>query len=174
MRKHSNIRLMNGIVSAVVLCFFIAHGLLGSTSALSPFETGLTWVVWIGMACVGVHLILSMVTSWQQLNDPGSPPSARKKRHLVLKWTTGLLLLVAVVVHIGFMRSYGPAATQSMASGAVATIAVAATFALHACVGGKSLLTDIFIDKKYLVVYRVVVCAFAAVCALATIAGVVL
>lgn len=174
MRKHSNIRLANGIVSAIVVCFFIAHGLLGSVSAVAPFANSFAWVVWIGMVCIGIHVVLSMATSWQQLNDPDFPPSARKKRHLALKWATGILMLVAVAVHIGFIRFYGAGATQSMVSGALVTIAVAATFAIHACVGGKSLLTDIFVDKKYLGVYRIVVCAFAVVFACATIAGVAL
>ena len=172
MRKQSNTRIVNGVISAIIVCFFAAHGILGSVFAVAPFESSIAWAVWIGMALVALHIIVSIVTSYQQLTDAEFPPSARKKRHLVLKWATGILLLVAVGAHVFCIHAYGAAAAQSSVTGAIATVAVAAMFAIHTCVGGKSLLKDIFVDRKYLMVYRVVLCVLAIVFACATIAGV--
>lgn len=173
MRKHSNIRMVNGMLSAAIVCFFVAHGILGSISAIAPFESGLAWTIWIGVACIAVHVVVSIATSWEQLHDPDNPPSDRKKQHLALKWATGLLLLASVAVHVAFIRIYGAAATQSMATGAFVIIFVAVMFAYHACVGGKSLLKDILVDRKYLTAYRVIVCTLAIVFIIASIAGVV-
>lgn len=172
MRKHSKTRLVNGVLSTIIVVFFAAHGILGSVSAIAPFDSGLSWAIWIGMACVALHVVVSIATSFQQLTDADYPPSARKKRHLALKWVTGILLLAAVGAHVFCIHTYGAAATQASATGALATIAVAATFAIHACVGGKSLLTDILVNQKHLMAFRVAVCVLAIVFVIATIAGV--
>jgi succinate dehydrogenase hydrophobic anchor subunit len=43
--------------------------------------------------------------------------------------------------------------------------------AVHLCVGSKSLLKDLEIDRRYKTAFRIVVCVFAAAFALSGIAG---
>lgn len=161
MGKRSISRLVNGIVSAVLVVFFLAHGVLGGVSLVSGVEGTLTWLVWVGVALVVVHVMASVVTSREQLADEQRPPSARKKRHLALKWTTGVLLALCAAAHVIF---------KDALAGRVAMVLVAVALAVHACVGAKSLLKDVGVDRRYKMAFRVVVCIFvvafvsAAVC----------
>ena len=154
MCKPPTARFVNGVISAVIVVFFLVHGVLGSASILTGYIGPLAWLVWCGVAIVAVHVVVSVVTSYQQLTDAEFPPSARKKRHLALKWATGILLAVAAAVHIVLPKS--------AATAAFAIIAVSAFLAVHLCVGSKSLLTDLSVDKRFKTAFRVVVCVFAA------------
>ena len=120
------------------------------------------WVVWIGVGFVILHIVLSVVTSYQQLTDAEFPPSARKKRHLALKWLTGILLACAIVTHIACVRVPGLVATAPFLP-KLATIVLSCVLAWHICVGMKSLLKDIGASKKYMTLLRVAVCLLAAV-----------
>ena len=148
-------------------------------------EEGFLFVVryaMLGLEAVGVAVLLvsavkaliSVFTSREQLTDVERPPSARKKRHLALKWATGGLLLAAAAVHVVVMRTWGAAAAQSTATGAVLTIVLATVLAIHLCVGSKSVLKDLGIDRRYMTPFRVVVCAFAVLFAVSAIAAVIL
>ena len=110
---------------------------------------------------VGVHVVVSIVTSREQLVDTERPPSKRKKRHLALKWATGILLAIAVIAHIVLPHD-----------GMLALFAIGAvciTFAIHLCVGARSLLKDLGFDRRYKTAFRVAVCAFLLVCLIAMI-----
>ena len=174
MSKGSKIRFANGVVSAAIVVFFLVHATLGSVSALTGFRSPFAWFVWVGVALVAAHVVISVFTSREQLTDVERPPSARKKRHLALKWATGGLLLAAAAVHVVVMRTWGAAAAQSTATGAVLTIVLATVLAIHLCVGSKSVLKDLGIDRRYMTPFRVVVCAFAVLFAVSAIAAVVL
>ena len=159
-RKRSLSRFVNGIVSAIIVCFFAAHGLIGSFASVFSFTSALRWVVWVGVALVALHVLLSALTSYLQMTDAEFPPSARKKRHLVLKWATGILLALMVVAHITCMRVSG--ALVPVLS-AVVTALVAVALAVHVWVGAKSLLKDIGAGTALMTPLRVVMCALAAV-----------
>lgn len=168
MQKRSGSRLANGAVSALIACFFLIHGLLGSFAFALPSAHPLLWVVWVGVGFVVLHIVLSAVTSYQQLTDSEYPPSTRKKRHLALKWATGCLLAAAVVAHIACMRI--PAlviAAPFLPS--LSTVVLSAVLAWHICVGMKSLLKDIGVGKKLMTPLRVLVCALAAVFCIASL-----
>ena len=92
MRKRPIARFVNGIASAVILAFFIAHAFLGSFRGVFSSDSPPAWVLWAGIAVVAFHVVASVVTSYQQITDEEFPPSVRKKRHLLLKWVTGGLL----------------------------------------------------------------------------------
>lgn len=173
MRKESKARIVNGVISAAIVVFFLVHASLGSLSALVGFTSPFAVAVWLGVALVGAHVIMSIVTSREQLTDPERPPSARKKRHLALKWATGGLLAAVAVAHIVTTRLYGAQAMQSSLSGALLIVALAIVLAVHLCVGSKSLLKDLGIDRRFKTAFRVVVCIFAAFFAIAAIVGVV-
>lgn len=162
MRKRSNMRLANGVVSAAIVCFFLIHGLLGSFAFALPSAHPFLWVVWIGVGFVVLHIGLSVVTSYQQLTDPEFPPSSRKKRHLALKWATGVLMACSIVAHIACARIPSLVAAVPFLP-KLATVVLSAVLAWHICVGMKSLLKDVGLGKKLITPLRVIVCALAAV-----------
>lgn len=162
-RPRSLARRINGIVSACIVVLFLAHGILGGISALTDFSSPLTWLVWVGVAFVVVHVVLSIVTSRQQLTDTVRPPSEAKRRHLLLKWVTGILLAVLVVIHIVVMRVVGPDTVQSTVTGVVLIIVLVVVLATHIGLGSKSLLKDLNVDRKWRNAFRVAVCVVAAV-----------
>lgn len=167
MRQRLTARLVNGIISAVIVAFFVVHAALGSVGALAGYTSPLKGLVWCGIALVVAHVVVSVVTSIQQLADADRPPSTRKKRHLALKWATGALLAVAVVVHVAAMRSYGSVSLQTTASGVVLTLVLCIVLGIHVCVGSKSLLKDLNIDRRYKGAFRMAVCVVLAVVAIA-------
>ncbi|MBO4352045.1 MAG: hypothetical protein J5818_00960, partial [Eggerthellaceae bacterium] len=146
-------------------------GLLGSLSSVLSFTPAMVWVVWVGVVFMAAHVLVSVVTSYEQLTDVEFPPSARKKRHLLLKWVTGGLLLATVVAHITCVQLFGAFALQTTVSAVVVTLAVVLTLAIHICVGAKSLLTDLGLDKRHMTLLRWVVVALAVAIALITIAS---
>ena len=168
MRKRSNMRLVNGVVSAAIACFFLAHGLLGSLVPFVAYTGFPRWIVWVGIGFVAVHVCLSVATSYEQLTDAQFPPSARKKRHLALKWATGGLLAAAVAIHVVCMR-----ATSAFSPVTIALVAIvlAAVLAVHVWVGMKSLLKDIGLSKGLITPLRVATCALAVAFAVAAVAS---
>jgi hypothetical protein len=107
-----------------IVVFFLVHAALGSLSGLFGLKSPLAWLVWVGVALIAAHIVVSVVTSREQLSDVEHPPSVRKKRHLVLKWATGGLLAAAAIAHIATMWTWGAEAVQSAASGAALTAAI--------------------------------------------------
>ena len=162
MRKGSRSRLINGVICAVMVAFFLVHGALGSASLALGFKGTLAWLAWFGIALVAAHVIASVVTSYEQLTDTVRPPSVNKKRHLALKWVTGALLAVCIVAHVLLKGSI---------AAHIATIALDIVLAVHLCVGSKSILKDLNIDRKYRTHFRVAVCVVAAVFVIAVLAS---
>ena len=162
MRKRLNMRLANGVASAAIVCFFLLHGLLGSFAFALPSAHPFLWVVWIGVGFVVLHVMLSVVTSYQQLTDVEFPPSSRKKRHLALKWLTGILLACSIVTHIACARVPGLVASFPLLP-TLATVVLSIVLAWHICVGMKSLLKDIGLSKRLMTPLRIVMCVLAAV-----------
>lgn len=171
MARKSKTRLVNGVVSACIAAFFLLHASIGSVAGLVPLSTGLAWVVWIGAALAAAHVALCGATSALQLTDTVRPPSVNKKRHLALKWATGVALLVAAAVHVFVIRTVGAHDMLSDISGVFVIAALAAALAAHVCVGSKSLLKDLGVDRSYRAAVRVTACVCAAAFALAALAG---
>ena len=153
MGNRSKARLANGIIAAIIVVFFLAHGALGCTALVFGHMSSLVWIVWIFMALVVVHVVVSVVTSREQLTDAENPPSPRKKRHLALKWATGAGLAACVAAHVLLKDAFSARAV---------IVGVAVTLAIHLCVGSKSLLADLNISRRFQTPFRIVVCAFAA------------
>ena len=160
-------RFVNGVISAIIVVFFIVHGMLGSFGVLAGFTSPFSWLVWLGMALVVAHILVSIITSYQQMTDAEFPPSARKKRHLVLKWVTGGLLAIVACAHIAAINIYGATALQASLSAAAFGVVLCAVLAIHLCVGSKSLLKDLEIDRRHKMAFRVVVCVVCAAIAIA-------
>ena len=98
---------------------------------------------------------MSIVTSRQMLHDAERPPSRRKKRHLVLKWVTGLALLLIACVHA--LLPEHAAAWPSV------SILVALALAVHMYVGGKSLTSDLGLPRGMCIAFRLVAIAWAGI-----------
>lgn len=162
MRKGPTARFANGVVSAIIVVFFIVHAFVGSFVTIAGVVVS-AWAVWVGVVLIGVHVALSIVTSKQQLTDVERPPSPRKKRHLALKWVTGGALAAIACAHIVMMRVWGPWFLPSRIVGALVIVALAVALAVHMCVGSRSLLKDLEIDRRFKTAFRVVVCACAAI-----------
>ena len=167
MKQRSTARTVNGIVSAIILCLFLTHAILGTLAHPLTFGNVAHYVLWLGMALVGVHVLASGVTSYEQLTDTVRPPSQKKKQHLVLKWMTGIALLVAAGFHIIRARELDIASAIHSPIGTTVTVALIIALAVHAWTGSKSLLKDLNIDRKYRIVVRVIVSAIAATLAYA-------
>ena len=164
MRKRVTARFANGVASACIVVVFLVHAALGTASVLTGLTSPFGWLVWVGVGLIVAHVGLCAVTSVQQLTDAQRPPSARKKRHLALKWATGVALALVAGLHVMGVPLQGLGAiSPRIASIGLLTILLAA-LAFHVCVGAKSLLKDIDVDRRYKMAFRVVVCVVAAAC----------
>ncbi|MBQ9042430.1 MAG: hypothetical protein IJ111_15680 [Eggerthellaceae bacterium] len=162
--KSSKARVVNGVIAALITIIFLVHGTMGSLSALFGFSGALAWVVWGAVILACLHVVVSALTSAQQLTDKEFPPSRRKKAHLALKWVTGGLLAVAAIAHIILPKS-------SVAAAGV-IVAVSVVLAVHVWVGSKSLLTDLGFSRRYMWPLRIVVCLFAALFVVVMLRGI--
>lgn len=172
MRNSSKARLVNGVISALIVVFFVAHSLLGGLEALVPLASPPALVMWAGICIVGIHVVVSIITSREQLTDTAFPPSKRKKRHLALKWITGGILLAAIAAHVACIQAFGPDAVQASATSTLVTLALVAALTVHIWVGAKSLITDLNLDKGLIKPFRVIICALAAAIGCIIAAGV--
>lgn len=115
-------------------------------------------------------MITCVITSYQMLNDKVRPPSVRKKRHLILKWVTGVLILPVAIMHMGIgMGLWKMAWPISL----LMDIALVICLAWHTFVGVKSLLKDLNINRRYRTVLRIVICTLAGIYVVALISGIV-
>ena len=164
MGNRSKARIANGVIAALITIIFLAHGAMGSLSALFGFVNSFPWVVWIAVIIAGIHVAVSLLTSAQQLGDAERPPSARKKAHLALKWATGGLLAVIALVHIILPKS--------MVASAYVIIGVSIALAAHLCVCAKSLLSDLSLNRRWKWPFRALVCLLALFFSLVMLKGV--
>jgi succinate dehydrogenase hydrophobic anchor subunit len=172
-RNGSKARLVNGIISALVVVFFVAHSLLGGLEALVPLASPPALVMWTGIGIVGIHIVASIITSREQLTDAEFPPSQRKKRHLALKWVTGGILLAIIAAHVVCIRTFGPDAVQASVTSTLIALALVAALTVHIWVGAKSLITDLSLDKGLIKPFRIIVCTLAIAIGCIIIAGIV-
>lgn len=150
-----NWRKVNGAIAAILCLFFLVHGILGILGTDGAVTAELAFAIWVFFIAALVHGLLSIVTSWQMLHDAERPPSRRKKRHLVLKWVTGLALLLIACIHA--LLPEHAAAWSSV------SILVALAFAVHMYVGSKSLTSDLGLPHGMRIAFRLVAIAWAAI-----------
>lgn len=161
-------RHIGGFAAAVLTAFFLVHAVLGALSLHLPIDGRGRVLVWAGVVLAAVHIAICVVTSVQMLSDMERPPSARKRSHLVLKWVTGLLLAVVALAHVVLPVGI---AEGLLAVGSM--VLLAAAIGLHACVGAKSLLKDIGVDRQMRMPFRVAVCLVLAASAVAVLGALV-
>ena len=142
------LRLFNALVALVVAAFFLVHSGLGTASfSIDGLVNSVPWLVWGMLGVVGVHVVASVAATALMLTDTERPPSARKKRHFVLKWVTGALLALVIGVHVVcviFPEGLGLDASQLK----VPFLLLLAALAWHVGIATKSLARDLGIGKK--------------------------
>lgn len=142
------LRTANGIVAALLVVIFLAHAVLGSVKfANLTFVNHFSWIIWVGVAAIVVHIIMSVGTTVSMYTDTERPPSEKKKRHQVLKWVTGCVLLAVAALHMAFTSGLGTggnvAALRPVTFALMA--ALIAALAWHIFVASKSLLKDLHV-----------------------------
>lgn len=153
MGSQVNWRKVNGAIAGVLCLFFLVHGILGILWTSGAINAELAFVIWAFFIAALVHGLLSIVTSRQMLHDAERPPSRRKKRHLVLKWVTGLALLLIACIH-ALLPEHATAWPY-------ASILVTLALAMHMYVGGKSLTSDLALPHGMRIAFRLVAIVWA-------------
>ena len=97
-------------------------------------------------------------------NDSVRPPSEKKKRHQVLKWATGAVVLAVLCVHV-VHPAVVPAVTWA------ASAVLLAAFVWHGWTGMKSLARDLRVPGKAKVPLRIALVALALIAFLAMVAA---
>lgn len=149
-----------GIVTAALCVLVAAHMVMGGLSLVVEVSRVLEPAVWAGVALLAAHVAVCIVTSYQMMTDEKHPASRRKKRHLALKWASGAFVLAAAAAHIAERVGEGFFAKDPVALALCAALAVLAAW--HACVGAKSLLKDLDVDRRHRLAFRATACATAA------------
>jgi len=165
-RPHTPARVFNAVAAGIIMLLFLVHACLGTLKLYWPeMPSNLEFIVWFGVAIIAVHVIASIVTTYEMWTDTVRPPSDRKKRHQILKWVTGILLLVSIVIHqLCVSELLPPAAVDVLTLPAL--IVTAILLCWHLFVGAKSLTRDLNLKSAFrtplrvvFIVITVVVCA---------------
>ena len=153
--KKDPIRRINAITAVALALFFFAHAWLAAAK-LCGIDLGETfkWTVWVGIGVVVLHVILCLRTTQTMFNDTERPPSAKKKRHQMLKWLTGGVLVLAVLFHFPSGEGVSPLYVAGL-------IITAAALAWHVWTGTKSLTRDLNLPSSLRIAMRIAVCAAA-------------
>ena len=165
-RPPNPVRRANAIVIAVLLVFFLAHAILGAFALATGWRGSLEGIVWVGVAIIGVHIVLSAATTFHMFTDTKRPASANKRRHQVLKWITGVVFAAFVCEHMGGQSI--DLANPSVASIAI-TVLLLAGLCWHVYTGTKSFTRDLRLPRSVRTPFRIVVIALSALLALALI-----
>ena len=142
-RPHTRARVANAVAACFIMLLFLVHACLGTLKLYWPeMPSSLEFIVWFGVAVIAIHIIISIATTYEMWTDTVRPPSDRKKRHQILKWVTGVLLVCAIVVHQLCVAQLLPPATVDMLT-LPALIVTAILLCWHLFVGAKSLTRDL-------------------------------
>lgn len=163
----STSRRVNAWLSVLVSVLFLLHSCMGAAYFVLPgMRTAPRLLLWLGVLLILAHIVASIITTNQMLTDTVRPPSARKKRHQLKKWVTGVLFVLAAGVHIG-------AQANGVLQGASAVLLMAVVSVLlcvHLCTGVKSLTRDMALSpslrwplRLLAIAVSVLVCAVALV-----------
>lgn len=149
-------RLVNAGVAALLVVAFLGHALFASAAGADAVSRAPYPLLYCLLALVAVHIGLSVATTLLMWNDSVRPPSEKKKRHQVLKWVTGTVVLAVLCVHV-VHPAVVPAVTW-----AVSAVLLAA-FVWHGWTGMKSLARDLRVPGKAKVPLRIALVALALI-----------
>lgn len=157
-------RRANAIAAAVLAVAFLGHALLGSLAHFLPLPKPPMGVLWALVCVACAHGALSVATTVRMMRDAQRPPSARKKRHQLLKWVSGAVLVAAIALHVVQVPAFGLARSTT-------TFALLAAFAWHGWAGMKSLSHDLGASSALKTPLRAALCTGVGLCAAMMVAG---
>ncbi len=149
-------RLVNAGVAALLVVAFLGHALFASAAGVDAASRAPYPLLYCLLALVAVHIALSVATTVLMWNDSVRPPSEKKKRHQVLKWVTGAVVLAVLCVHVAH-PAVVPAVTWA------ASAVLLAAFVWHGWTGMKSLARDLRVSGKAKVPLRIALVALALI-----------
>lgn len=156
-RKNKLLRRIGAIIAAALVVFFFIHAALGATSQSGIIPEGLHWIIWAFSALIIVHIGICIGTTWFMYTDEVRPPSEAKKRHQVLKWVSGAVLLILALVHI----------LGVPIDGRFIMLAVLAALVWHCYVGAKSVARDLGLPRGAKIPIRIILILAAVLIAVA-------
>lgn len=149
-------RLVNAGVAALLVVAFLGHALFASAAGADAASRAPYPLLYCLLALAAVHIGLSVATTLLMWNDSVRPPSEKKKRHQVLKWVTGAVVLAVLCVHVAH-PAVVPAVTWA------ASAVLLAAFVWHGWTGMKSLARDLRVPGKAKVPLRIALVALALI-----------
>lgn len=149
-------RLVNAGVAALLVVAFLGHALFASAAGVDAASRAPYPLLYCLLALVAVHIALSVATTVLMWNNTVRPPSEKKKRHQVLKWVTGAVMLAVLCVHV-VHPAVVPVITWT------ASAVLLAAFVWHGWTGMKSLARDLHVPGKAKVPLRIALVALALV-----------
>lgn len=164
----ARLRTPNGALSALITIFFLCHAALGTAWQLGLLSDSAAFIVWVGVAAIILHMVLSLATSYSMLTDQVRPPSAQKRRHLLLKWVTGGAIAVLAATHIAAIATQGAGANSGWEASAL-MVAVLVALAVHGCTGAKSLLKDMGIARRRIMPLRIAIIVVSCIIGIAAL-----
>lgn len=133
---------------------------MGALFCLGVVSDGLSWIVWVGVGVIAVHVALSIGTTRQMLFEKSRLPSTKKKAHQLKKWVSGIAVGVVAAAHVLLI--------PGSASWVAVVLLLDAVLAAHTCVSAKSLVKDLGIASGF----RHAIRALAVIAAILISAGV--
>ena len=162
-RTASLLRKANGIVSLCLLAALSVHAVVNCLRFGGLHMPSLALLAWASVAATVLHVGLCVATSNAMLTDTERPPSQKKRRHLVIKWITGGLVLAVAGVHIAASQGVLGTAAQS---GRWLLVGLVVALAIHLWTGARSFLSDLGLPRSWKPAVRALVvlgaCALAA------------
>lgn len=143
------LRRVNGIAALLLVVVFSAHAIMGTLFCWGVVADELSWIVWIGVGTLIVHVVLSVGTTRQMFHDETRPPSAKKKEHQLKKWATGIAVGVVAAAHVLLV--------VGGITWAIVALLLDVALAAHVCVSAKSLAKDLEFSPHSKFVIRVLI-----------------
>ena len=158
-RKNKLLRRIGAVVATALAVFYFIHAALGATAQPGAIPESARLLVWAFSAIIVVHIFICIGTTWFMFTDQVRPPSKAKKRHQILKWATGAILLLLALAHV----------IGVPIDGHIIMLALLAALAWHCYVGAKSVARDLGLPRGAKVPIRVVLIAVAVVIAIVSL-----
>lgn len=160
-----SLRRANGLAALLIAVFFACHEVIGALFVSGLVAGEVPWIVWLAVGIIVVHIVLSIGTMKQMIDDANRPPSEKKKRHQAKKWLTGLAVGVLAVAH-AFAYFTTPA-------WAIIAILLDIALASHICVSAKSLAKDLRMPSNWRFAIRALAIAIGVLAGMAIIVNLI-
>jgi len=161
---HSIPRRINAYIALTLIVLLIIHAALGTLGVALQWRGTLEAIIWIGVVFIGLHILLCICTTYTMFTDKVRPASSRKKRHQIIKWISGGIVLCTLVLHL--CKTPLDVFAPTIAGGFLAAVLMV-FLAWHSVVGVKSLTHDLRQSISMRTPMRVIIIVLAAIISIA-------